>query len=574
MAKYDKISNRIKGAVTPYDKKIRGKEHLQTTNPEGGVSFALDNWGRLNRFLILGVEGNSFYQSQKTLVEENVESLDACLEEDGIAVVDKIVEISTAGRALKQDAGIFALASAAAYGINNPSDEKASEVRNYALSVVPRVCRTGTTLFMFVEFVQGQRGWGRALRRTINSWLNETPVSKLALQAWKYKSRNGWTWRDLMRLSHPVAGDVIRREIFTYMARPQESGLVGNHGEGEPFRKDGTLRTGDQYAPLRQIAAAETLLKLKGETKRDVSKAVTLITEYGLTHEAVPTQLRKKAEVWEALLEHMPLMAMTRNLSTMSSAGLLGRLTNSEEKVLETLSNVEFIRASKMHPMHFFMASKVYNAGRGMRGSLSWTVNPRIGDALEQAYFDAFGNVPVTGKKMIIAVDDSGSMTFGNVSSLPDTTVAEAAAAMALVNYRVEPNAILVGFANNIRELNVSKTKGSIRDISKHIGSGGGTDTTLPVKYAMKKDLNVDAIVSYTDNVTWGAGSMYGWGNGHLTEWVNKYEKKYGRTRFVNCAMSPNRFTDSDPTNPAMFEIAGLDSNTPTIISEILQGNL
>ena len=47
----------------------------------------------------------------------------------------------------------------------------------------------------------------------------------------------------------------------------------------------------------------------------------SLIKEYKLPREAVPTQFLHSVRVWEALLEDMPMEAMTRNLATMTREG-------------------------------------------------------------------------------------------------------------------------------------------------------------------------------------------------------------------------------------------------------------
>lgn len=603
MANYARISgkSRKNNTMTAQTEAIPGREAEMESNPGGGVSFSLDDFARLQRFIILGVEGNSYYQSQKKLVKQNVSSLERCLAADGKRVVDMVVDISTSGRAFKQDAGLFVLAAAASFmggSVSgkrstppNPNrfkyvenyekaladyeakkiqvtDDVALEVRQYALSQLSKVARTGTALYIFADFVRGQRGFGRSLRRAFVNWLTRKPIDKLAYQAWKYKSRGGWTYRDIMRLAHPVTDERDRSSVFHYMTK-------GELPEGADLSNPA----------LAQIDAAERLLKIvpndKKVTKPIVKDAVKLILDHRLTHEAVPSELRKSPEVWEALLQDMPLQAAVSNLGVMTSVGLVKPLSSASKKIVEMLSNAEAIERSNMHPMRFFIAAKVYGMGKGIKGNLSWSPNQNIMDALDNAYYTAFGNVETTGKDVIIAVDDSGSMSgFGwgrggvMVGTVPNTSPAELAAAMALVTYRTEPNSVLIGYSTSVREMKVSRTRSRIDSITKHIGHGGGTDTSLPVQYAMKNKLDVDGIVSYTDNCTWGAASGYYHRGGHVTQWVKKYVDQYGPVRFINCAMESNGITDVDPNNPYMFEVTGVDANTPRLISEYLSGNI
>ncbi len=169
----------------------------QVPNSAGGFAWAVDDWARLRRFLILGSEGGSYYASEWTLTRENARALERCLAEDGLLAVAEIVRVSTEGRAPKNDPTIFALAMAAGLG-----DEP---TRKAALEALPQVCRTGTHLFRFATFVEGFRGWGRSLRRAVGRWYAAQPVEALAYQAVKYRQREGVTHRDLLRLAHPAA---------------------------------------------------------------------------------------------------------------------------------------------------------------------------------------------------------------------------------------------------------------------------------------------------------------------------------------------------------------------------------
>src|SRR5689334_7145780 len=169
----------------------------QVRNSEGGFVWAVDDWTRLRRFLILGSEGGSFYTSEWTLTRENATAVWACIERDGARAVKEIVAISRDGRAAKNDAAIFALAMAAA--------ATEDETRALALDALPLVCRTGTHLFAFARYVEQFRGWGRSLRRGVGAWYVNQPVDKLAYQAIKYRQRDGMTHRDLLRLAHPGA---------------------------------------------------------------------------------------------------------------------------------------------------------------------------------------------------------------------------------------------------------------------------------------------------------------------------------------------------------------------------------
>ena len=76
----------------------------------------MDDWTRLDRFLILGAEGGTYYITERDLVKQNHDTLVRCIKADGIRAVNCIVEISDRGRAPKNDPAIFALALVLTHG--------------------------------------------------------------------------------------------------------------------------------------------------------------------------------------------------------------------------------------------------------------------------------------------------------------------------------------------------------------------------------------------------------------------------------------------------------------------------
>src|SRR5690606_36307420 len=103
----------------------------QVQNSAGGFVFALDDFGRLDRFLVLGNEGGTYYASERTLTKQNAACVERCVAADYRRTVDRIVEMSVGGRIPKNSTAIFALALCAAC--------PAPEARTYALSKLQSV---------------------------------------------------------------------------------------------------------------------------------------------------------------------------------------------------------------------------------------------------------------------------------------------------------------------------------------------------------------------------------------------------------------------------------------------------
>src|SRR5206468_7656002 len=63
---YARILNR---RITPQSQPIPGS--TQVPNSAGGYSWAVDDWTRFDRFLILGAEGGTYYIAERDLVKQN-----------------------------------------------------------------------------------------------------------------------------------------------------------------------------------------------------------------------------------------------------------------------------------------------------------------------------------------------------------------------------------------------------------------------------------------------------------------------------------------------------------------------
>jgi 60 kDa SS-A/Ro ribonucleoprotein len=128
--------------ITPQSDPIPGS--AQVPNSAGGYAWPVDDWTRLDRFLILGAEGGTYYIGQRDLVMQNHDALVRCIQADGVRAVNRIIEISDTGRAPKNDPAIFALALVVTHG--NPA------AKALAFQNLVKVCRIGTHLFHFAEY--------------------------------------------------------------------------------------------------------------------------------------------------------------------------------------------------------------------------------------------------------------------------------------------------------------------------------------------------------------------------------------------------------------------------------------
>jgi 60 kDa SS-A/Ro ribonucleoprotein len=359
----------------------------QVLNSAGGYVYEIDKWDRLNRFLILGTEGGTYYVKEQELTKDNALSILECVKEDGIRTVD--MEVSDQGRAVRNTPALFALAMCSGLG-----NEK---TKAYAYKALPKVARIGTHILMWAGFTQQFQGTGPGWRKAVSAWFNDKEADKLAYQAIKYQQREGWAMSDLLRLAHPKPVDEGHDTIYKWIVDKE-------------FKEERDIP--------KQIWAFEVAKQAK--TGKEI---VSLIENYRLPREAIPTEFLNQKQVWDTLLStnSLPMMGMLRNLGKMTSIELLNQASGATAHVVENFRNEEAIRKSRLHPLSILVAMKIYRQGRGMRGSLEWRPVGRILDALDEAFYLSFGNVEPTGKRTMLSLDVSGSMT-SPIAGLPAET--------------------------------------------------------------------------------------------------------------------------------------------------------
>jgi 60 kDa SS-A/Ro ribonucleoprotein len=522
---------------TPQTVKAR-KE--QVFNSAGGAVFAISKWDHLLRFLILGSEGGSYYAGEQKLTVENAKNVIACIKEDGLATVDMIVDVSKSGRAPKNDPALLALALC-----TNPEYADA-ETRGYALAMLPEVARIGTHLFHFAEFVNSQRGWGRLLREGIANWYTRQDEVRLANQVIKYQQRDGWSHRDLLRLSHPKPDSVVKGNLYRYIVKGAEG-----------------MKEGD--------VIPELVVAFERAKTADRKTLIKLIQDYNLTREMLPTETLNDADVWEALLENMPMTAMIRNLGKMTSIGLLTEGSNATVKVVNTVTDGAILKKARVHPFTILVALGQYSQGRGLKGSLTWNAVPQIKNALDEGFYASFGLIESTGKRTLLSLDISGSMHGGNLCNSA-ITCAQGALAMAMVTMRTEPAGSwkLMGFGSpQYQELKMVTSKMKLNvavDAISRLGFGA-TDCSLPMIYALNNKIPVDTFAVYTDNETWA-------GRVQPFEALRQYRDKMGiESRLVVVGMTATKFSIADPKDKGMMDVVGFDTATPDVIAGFSSGN-
>ena len=217
---------------------------------------------------------------------------------------------------------------------------------------------------------------------------------------------------------------------------------------------------------------------------------------------------------------------------------------------------------------------RTYAAGRGFRGKHTWEPVARVVDALDAAFYLAFGAVEPSGKRTMLALDVSGSM-MAAVHGLEQLSCREASAAMALVTAATEPRHFFTaftagsrpsrfeGFTSGLTTLAISPRQ-RLDDVLGATANlpFGGTDCALPMLEARREGWEVELFVIYTDNETWA-------GDVHPAQALRQYREATGiAAKLVVVGMASNGFTIADPEDGGMLDVVGFDAATPALIAD------
>lgn len=542
--------------ATPQDQRIPGRAD-QVMNAAGGYVFAKELWQRVEDFLILGTTGGTYYVTEDRLTAGNAEALFEAIALDGPRVVAMLTEISTARppRAPKPRPALFALAAAYAKGD--------AATRQAAKLALPEVARTTDHLAQFFGYYKNLGGKatargsapvvGRSLRSALGSWFLAGTADDVAFKACKAAQRKtpqgeAFSLRDVLRIAHPVAGDGQRRTLFGWIA-----GNVTNERARE------ALPAVDRYLTAKAVTSA--------------AEAVRVVTELRVPWEFLPDAVLTEPAVWDALVDTVGMTALLRNLARMTRIGALRPMSDATRRAAARLTDRDALAKARIHPMDAFLALRVYGSGRAQPNRRAepqtWQPVAAISDALEEAYELSFRHVEPSGKRLLVAVDSSGSMGYAQLSmgGSPLGSVYEVACAMAAMLSRIEGgDAHVIEVDTRVHASKVTP-RTNLREIGSWQPSGGGTDLSLPFRWAREQGLRTDGIVVLTDNETWAGRRS------HASQELEAYRRSINPgARAVVAAMTAVGYTVADPMDPGVLNVVGLDASLPMVVNAAVRG--
>lgn len=507
----------------------------QVANHGGGFSHTIDDWARARRFLIIGTVGGTYYQGEAQYTRENLDCLERCADADPARLIELIADVSERGLSPKVYPAIAALALMTA---------KSTATRAVAYPEFTRIIRTGSHLLAWARYHKAFGGKvNRAWRRTVANWYTMRDPEPLAYQLAKYRQRDGWSQKDLIDMSHALAGSEVRagQRAVLHWART---------GEVQPTAPAliQALSQGGHW-PIEAMVSA------------------------GASWEMLPDESLRKPETWGFLLANrsLPMTAAMRNLARMTEVGTLDvYFANAAADALKNMFGDErALRGARLHPINVLMAHRAYGGGQS-RSGLKYTPIPRVLDMLDDAFYASFETAEASGARTLVGVDISSSMTsngygYGGTANKTSLTPHEIATVLAMKILRTEPKSHAMGFASSIKELGMTPKMDLKAALRTTQGSFGSTNPSALIAYASQHKIEVDTFVVITDNEV---NRGY-----NVAETLRAYRSASGiNAKLIVLACTATNFSIADPNDPGMLDIAGFGSDVAALITEFSRG--
>lgn len=510
----------------------------QVKNNAGGYVYALDDQSRLERFLVLGTTGGTYYVSESKLTQESMNFVVDLISRNPELVFSVTSSISDAGRAKSNDAAIYVAAAFMSY-----CDDAHKPM---ARALFDKVVRTSRHLYMFADYIEMMSGWGSAKRKAVASWYTSKSPEQLAYQGVKYRGGKGnWTHRDLLRTAHPnLAGDKSRvrdfmldRPIFFNLDQPGD--II-----------DGFLKM--QHAK----SVGDVLAVLKDHKN--------------LPWETIPTQYLRDARVWKMLFYNGQLEGQNaiRNVRRLNEIDAFNDISFARD-FAGKISDPAVIRKGRIHPMAYantmaamgLIPSPRYNSWYSVPNAYVTLAGP-VADALVDGFYASFATVEKDMDRTMIALDVSRSMGY-MVSRMKNISCAQGTALLSMVVARSTPAYMVKGFTSTFVDLKISARSSLAEACNETIKNNfGATDCAVPMIWAKDNRVEIDKFVVMTDNETWG-------GRIHVDRALNNYRQVMGiGAKLVVVGMNTGGFTVGDPNDKLTLNAVGFDTNLPKVIAE------
>lgn len=511
----------------------------QIPNSDGGYVFSLPELKMLERILIVGATINYYSpdleKNAVMLVNETRDIFSKRFAEAIALLVDVNTSTETRNaRAPKKSPSIMALAVAASLA---STDKRRGLVKDALLS--RKVVSTMRQMHEFLYVYCAVRGTGKKiklakwLRLAVGEWLNG--MARPAQQLVKYR-RSSFphqviTNRDVLRLVHPAPKTPDHDAAFAYAA-------------------------GKRWGKPEAKQAVDYLLEFDALRLAQSAKEVAKIVSSGQhTWEEVPNRWFTHADaglIWRALIPHMGLTALLRNMRTFNKHGLLGGNERSMFRTIFQRLTPEALLKERVHPYN------VYKAYIALKNDDARSL---VTSALYRAMLDAYGVLPKFRQNVLLAMDSSGSMSYQDgVTGATCFQLGVFIASVFATQFTGDFNAYTYSQAAHRWAIRPGMEPLHMLDLVQTIPCS--TNPSSVLQQAMSDKVEPDLVVFITDNEVNIGHNIY--------VAAERFRAQNPKAKFVTFGLVANRFAMFGE-NDWSLNIAGLDAGAFQVVEEFVR---
>ncbi|XP_011299477.1 60 kDa SS-A/Ro ribonucleoprotein [Fopius arisanus] len=528
---------------------------------------------RFTRYLYVGKEYPVYHSGSWSAVTnialEKLPSLEelASSPETELLPLEKIKSALSLGLIQQPETFIFALAASA-------RQQKSEKLRRGAYEYVSQHCKNPEHFLLFICFASRlskqqlipRHGYGHGWRSAVNDWYLSQGSKDLANSVTRYKSRHGWTHKDIIKLSH----------LSTKGSPPDVQAVLKYIVLGLEKTKLEFSNESKTQEVLEFIERVEDFRQCD-----DPVRAAALIRTHHYTLEHVNPGLMKSPDVWEALIDTMDFPLIVLNLQRIHNAGLLTAGSQLTDKIITAFLNKDQVLKSKIRPSELLLAAKNYENPEGV----PMPVKRRIGrknklkhkrisrpdkkviEAIYSALNTSFSNVEGTGLKYLITVSTGGWRKSCQVGQIEGNIpwVVEAACILALGLLRAEEKVTVSTFTGteglNARPVHIEKSATFQETVERmKARSTGPPNLGKPMLWAAHHRRKYDVFVNVVDKMR----EKYDF-TGRA---MDLYKKKMNLpgTRLVNWVVGSTSTYMEGRNVSDVLTVCGFDVHIPRII--------
>lgn len=506
------------------------------TNYEGAPAFVRSLEERALQVLMTGTLEDTFYASAKALAKEAVETLAEAGSKDAEFLAKAVV--------YAREKGYLRLAPITGLLVLSKADTKLFK------AAFPRVIRTLGDLQDLVTLARSKaiRSTGRAFRDAAGDWLRRMEpyqVIKYGAAGRSEGAGSPTNLRDILRLVHPKPG------ASTHVFRYAIDRVKGVKPSAELLEKlPEQIRA---YETFKELTASPELARANAE------QALALVEAQSLPYEVVTARLAS-SEAWKALAKKAPFMNMLRNLNNYQKHGVFGD-AELRDRVISRLTDAGQVRRSMQLPFRFFSAYKTFQGDEEVR------------EALAKALELSVASLPELGRTLV-AVDESGSMNAA-LSARSSMTYYDVGNVFAAAAWKKSAGGWLVPFADQampVGEGGAQVNRGdSIATIASRLYTGGGTDLSAPLDWALDGKKDFDTGVFITDSMSWVDHLTR---NKGVVDSIRRFRGRNPKARFFFIQLAPYQQLQAAPSEPGVHYVYGWSDQVLRFIAQVTSGGM